>query len=247
MRTMRWWWGLLCVAGMACGDEPVVGARPDTARASADLEFVLPAVRGTPTLVRRVEVDSARADRLEDRSEPMTAQVGDGGQLAFITQYYLAAHFDGATLNTDYGVHGWGTGWTAKPSMTVTGPDGRTLITDYGGGAGGDFLVPSYVGGDYREFYSVGGLCGASANISGYHEVRLAVIIGRFPVTKDWRSSSFGTQQPACTSSSPTGGGSTPSEGVRYTVCYYEVWIDLDGNVVDVIPLGCYAIGAHAQ
>ncbi len=239
MRTMRWWWGMLCVAGMACADDPVVGARPDAARVSADLDFVLPMVREMPSVLRGSDVGAGEADLAEIAGAD--AMVQAEGSYPFIWTTFLRLAFDSTRLKYEYGMTGFGSGYTMTPSLTVLTSSGDRSSVSAGPGRSEDLFYAWRFKPTMHGYADMSRDCGMVATMHVLFEARMA---GRIVNTsREQRSEQTSATAPPCPPAAPTGTGGTPVGTTYYlTVCSYELWVDLDGNIVDLLFLGCSTV-----
>ncbi len=241
MRTMRWWWGMLCVAGMACGDEGPLGAPRDAAvpGVATDLNFVFPAVKGSPAAVQSAVASHAPED-LTDVGGGLAADVGEGtAPLIWSTSVKVA--FEGKTLPYEYGMTGFGSGYSMTPRLTVRLAEGGTVDVPVGAGLSEDL----FFGWRFKPKVSrVAGLqrdCGMHATLHVQFEARMA---GRVVNTsREQKLDEASAIAPPCPPGPTTGSGTSGSGPTYYlTICSYELWVDLDGNLIAVIPLGCSTV-----
>ena len=247
MRTRPWVSGaigaLLASGLVACTEDGPTRARDEVVPGMQDLDLVLPEVkRGTPR-VRQTVLNSFTPAR-------MTIDPGDGGTappeavIPKLTSYYGTVSFDGGTLRWAYGAAGAGTGWSGKPEGTVHKPDGSVLMSGLGAGYSVDWLVYQAFKFDLVEEAFVPACVGLFANFSFLFEARVnAPFLKWMGSLREQGSTTGSAAQPRCPPSAGGGVTTTPEKG-GLKICYWEVWVDLDGNVVDVIFLGCYPLQA---
>lgn len=238
LRPTRWWWGMMCVATLACGDEgPLEG--PTVRAVARDLEFVLPGVRDLGPAFNRegsVVEEAAGSASLSDGT------TSEQNLVPFFTSKYLTAGFNKSVLSWRFGFTGYGTGYTIVPRGVVRKADGTEHMSGIGGGVSYDFALPLAMKGDWSEVADVGRECGHYANFDASFSARVVLAgIAWLPSMQVTERLSTISHQPGCPP--PGGGGSTvTSTASGLKICYYEIHTDIDGNVVEVLPLGCYPI-----
>lgn len=243
LRPTRWWWGMMCVATLACGDEgPLEG--PTVRAVARDLEFVLPGVRPDSRVFSRSGGDSTAA---RETTVPEGHASLEGEKEVIIPKIFstsISSWFDDATLHFAYGLHGYGNGYSITPNgMLMRATDQSVILPSLGGGAGLDWLVPTYIWGNYRESRLVGVSCGLLANFSPRFEVRVSLVGMKYlPNMMEYATGSSAAQQPACPSTVGFSGNGVITTTTQYKICYWDIWIDSYGNVVDILPLGCYPL-----
>ena len=185
MRTTRWWWGMLCIAGMACsGDGPPLGAVGKVV--GGDLEFVFPTVRGETPIFASVEVfDPANAPQAVDGDTALavmvdaTADLTEGtsktstytGPLIFSKS--IATRFNGSRFEMEYGMTGFGTGYTMDPSLDIVTSEGDRIIVSAGHGRSEDAPIPWRFKPVVRDFALLHRDCGMLSNLTVLFEGRL--------------------------------------------------------------------------
>lgn len=251
-RTMRMLWGrwwMLAVIPLAgaCDEAPSAPGG-----ASRDLEFVLPALKGTPATISQTAwmrpADEALPSRFalavggpEEPDDGGTPE--EPGEFALIFSKYVTSSFESDEFSYEYGLSGFGTSYSMRPTYRIFRKDGSTVVT--GNGAGREeslYQVPLMMRPSASERIRVGMTCGASGSATVSFTVRIDTDL-RF----SWHSqandnASSGSSQVACTSTGGGGGGIPPQNGSVVEICYYEVWVDRYGNIVEMIPLGCYYV-----
>jgi hypothetical protein len=239
--------GLVLVAAMplvGCGE--AVGPPEGSESGAVDLEFVLPPVQGDVGMNAGVLI------------EPLTAWVDSltaarGGALALasettgrIEDVYLIAGFNGHKLTYEYGAYIFGSGYSLTAEYTVLRDNNVIRSGKHGGialslGPINVPLVPATA-----DTVSLPYSCGLEARVTASFKAYFGVDLSAVKVaTSAERNKATDTMQPGCQSPSPTngeGGGGpegelTPVATVtRYTICYYELWVDSTGAVVSVVP-----------
>lgn len=249
--------GALTIGAMACGD-----ALAPPAGGAKDLEFVLPAAQGAlPGATRYrtwdepvTEAELAKLPQAQRPNLTIDATGGGGGGDApmypLIFSKYAAGEFDEDQYRYQFGMIGFGTGYSMTPTVRVVGPAGNVIQDGQRNGRSEDLLVPLHMHPHVEDGFQISTSCGATAELRVLFEVRVV-----------WRGSLFAREQameknnavqracpPPVTSSPLGGGGSIPVttyDGLY--ICYYEVWVDLDGVIVDVIFLRCDQIRGPIQ
>lgn len=249
--------GALVVGAGACGDS-VAPAAP----AVADLEFAVPAVKGQMpqapgTRVWDDPVTEADLARLRGEAVakgiPMASleEGGDEALLPWILSPYLVGEFDGQTLRVQGGFWGFGTGYTMAGHIRVLDETGRQIQEGSALNRSEDAPMYWYMRPHIESPFPVPTVCGAEAWTHLSIEVRLAPpFIPEMPVARAQDSRDITTYQQRCTipGTGPGGGSRTTySERTTYYICYYEVWTDLDGNIVDVFLIGCTPLGSYNE
>lgn len=249
--------GALTIGAMACGD-----ALAPPAGGAKDLEFVLPAAQGALPGATRYRtwdepVTEAELAKLPQAQRPnLTIDATGGGTgggaqvLPVIFSKYAAGAFDEDDFTIQYGMFGFGSGYTMTPSVRITGPQGNTLLQQQGTGRTEDAPIYWYMRPHVEEAFRIPTSCGATAELKVLFEVRVG--LPGIPFVRTQESNQGIVYQRACpapVTSSPLGGGGslplTTYDGLY--ICYYEVWVDLDGAIVDVIFLRCDQIRGPIQ
>lgn len=244
--------GALTIGAMACGDS----LAPE-AREGKDLAFVLPAAEG--------ELPSARSYRTwnEPVSESEIAKVratqqpatldgsGDGDAfLPVIFSRYAVGEFVDNFYRIQYGMFGFGSGYTMSPHVRILGDAGEVLLNQFGSGLSEDAPIYWYMRPHVAESFLLPTSCGAIAQLKVKFEVRVGLPFASLAQAGAIEDKT--TYQMRCpvrpTDQGGGGGGPGPGEPViGLTICYYELWIDGYGQIIDVYLLGCRAFTGTTQ
>lgn len=247
MRNTRWWLGLLCLAGAACAD----GAPPlATAAGLHDLDFTLPAIRGElPVLDREIgEWEGASSDPtaampslLEDTMKPLIWST-------VVTSWFRDNYY---VLN--YGLTGFGNYYVMRPNVQVMTDAGHALALNVSSGRSEEMGIPYYMKPFHTDRIWVDRDCGMRGNAIVSFEVGLW---GGF--LGNWREHQIGSTSvdaPSCHlerwtilpdgengGAGGSGGAIGDSSGGQLYICYWDVWTDAHGRVVDALFLGCHQL-----
>lgn len=243
--------GLVLVAAMplvGCGE--AVGPPEPSESGATDLEFVLPPVIGEAPLTSGFVVDppDGWVDSILAARGP--SLLTTSGPTAQIDATYLVAGFNGPTFWFEYGMYGFGSGYSMSAEYTIYGENGVVRTGTSKGlsvslGPINTTFVPWF-----RDSIPVPSHCGLTGNVEARFSIFLGIDIGKIKVaTAAERSKTAWSSQPACSPYMPgggEGGGDAPGDRLvpaatvtRYTICYYELWVDSTGTVVSVVPAGC--------
>ena len=237
--------GALTIGAMACGD-----SLAPPASEGRDLEFVLPAAKG--------ELPTAQGYRTWD--EPVTAAEiakvegmrqaslvdGDGNEIVpLILSTYAIGEFNDYVFRIQYGMWGFGSGYTMTPHVRIVGQSGDVLIDQLGLGRSEDAPIYWYMRPHVEESFNIPTSCGAVAQVKVQFEVRVGLPFASFAKTQSMADKT--TYQARCPTLGPSpeggGGGSGTIERIVYgTICYFEVWVNQYGVVVDVFLIACYEL-----
>jgi hypothetical protein len=244
---------MLCIAGMACsGDGPPLGAVGKVP--GGDLEFVFPAVRGeTPIFasakaanaVGSVDADTALGtfvDVYADVTEGSSKESAYTGPLIFSTN--ISTQFTGSRFEMEYGMTGFGTGYSMKPSLDIVTSSGDRIIASAGYGRSEDAPIPWRFKPVVNDYVLLHRDCGMLANLAMLFEARLLTKVTTPTVEQTpQRSTAHAPLCPVVTTES--GGGDGGGTLYTVTICSYDAWYDSWGNLIDVFFLGCvsYQIG----
>jgi hypothetical protein len=243
MRTTRWWWGMLCLAGMACsGDGPPLGAGETREGNGRDLEFRLPAVRGEHPIFARDTADRAltvRRDVTADLTEGTSKTSDTSGPLIWTTS--LSSAFNGSRYEMEYGMTGFGTGYSMRPLLDIVTFAGERIIASAGPGRSENAPIPWRFMPSVTDHVLLHTDCGMISNLLVVYEARLDIKTVPPTSEQDQRRSTAHAPQCPITSTDGGGGGGSDVTYFTITVCSYEAWYDSDGNLIDVLFLGCYS------
>jgi len=233
--------GALVMGAVGCGD--AVGPQGSGGR---DLEFVAPSASSGIPAPRQRHWNSPITD--EDRSlaeAAVAAMDATAGVLpALLFSKFVHGEWRLNDLWIQFGFFGMGTGYTVTPRVEIRGSDGRLLQ-----------LATVEPRSEEQGLYSVmrptsevvvptSAFCGGQAAVTVTFEVRSKGTFAGESVTllnKDVAQAVI-LQQRCPDPITPLGGGGAvlPSAGgTRLWLCQYEVWTDLDGDVIDVFFFGC--------
>lgn len=241
--------GALTFGAMACGD-----SLAPPASEGRDLEFALPAVQGPMPGATRYRtwdepVSDAEIAKLPKEQRPnstLDAAGGEGGEgdelRPLILSKYAIGEFVEDQYRYQFGMFGFGSGYSMTPSVRIVGPAGNAIDQQQRAGRSEDAPVVWYMRPHVEDGFQVGTSCGAMAELSVLFEVRLAVKGVNY--VREQATERTNTYQRTCplpvTSSPLDGAGSLPVttyDGVY--ICYYEVWVDGWGRIVDVYFIRC--------
>ena len=249
MRTKRMWFvrGLSMVAALvavnACGDSVGPPSASSTAR---DLDFAVPTAKGRPQVVTAQPGEWLQAP--SEALPPGFAEVGgtEGSLAAVIFSKYVSAYWEGSIFHFQYGMFGVGSGYSMRPTIQITGPDFRVILSAAGQGREEHIpLIPWYFRPTMHEQVSTGLECGGSGTVSVKFSTVLDIAVKNSPISgaaevSDMASSPQGTCQVSGGGGGGGDGGRVP--GLRITTCHYEIWFDMDGNVIAFFELGCSSV-----
>ena len=249
--------GALVVGASACGDSVAPAAH-----AAADLEFAAPAVKGPMPQAPSyrtwddpvTEADIARL-RGEVKAKGIDmASLEEGGDevlLPWILSPYVLGEVMDRALRVQSGFWGFGTGYTTSARIRVLDETGRVIMQETGLERSEDAPMYWYMRPHVEQTFILPVSCGAEAWTRTNIEVRVALPgFPDMPVSRAQDTREVVTYQQRCTI---PGGGPGSGSGTTYTVntglyiCYWEVWTDLDGNIVDAFLLGCTPISGYNQ
>lgn len=234
LRPTRWWWGMMCVATLACGDEgPLEG--PTVRAVARELEFVLPGVRDGFVARSETFVDGARSSMEATTGE--NPAVTESYSAPFIWTTDVSARFTKDKLEYSYSMTGWGSGYTMKPSLDLLGADGAKVPASMGDGRSEDLFYPWRFKPAVAGAIPLGNTCGMRAYLLVNFEARLVAKLLQTSREQTQRSASANGE--ACTTPTDGSGGGSVAGGTRITICTWEVWTDLDGVVYEVFDRGC--------
>lgn len=249
MRTTRWWWGMLCIAGMACsGDGPPLGAVGKVT--GGDLEFVFPAVRGeTPIFASSSPPNAtgwADADTALDGMVDVTGEMSEAysreseytGPLIWSTN--VTSSFNGSRYEMQYGMAGFGTGYSMKPSLDIVTSSGDRIIASAGPGRSEDAPIPWRFIPVVNDYVLLHRDCGMLANFMVLFEARLLTKVTE-PTREQLpaRSTAHAQQCPITTTAGGGGGGGGGGTLYTVTICSYEAVYNAWGELIEVHHLGC--------
>ena len=223
----------LAAGTLACGD----ALTPPEGRVR-DLDFVMPSVIERPTVGQvRMWDDPATTPAVIDGVE-----TDEEALLPIIWSHSVTALFDADMLKIEYGMSGAGTGYTMSPKITVWSSSGAKLMEQDGAGRSEDAGTYLPMRPHANETFYVPSACGAKARVALTFVARVSLATISFMQRME-SEEAFGWQ-PACPVRSG-GGGSTSDAGstAGLIICYYEVWVDSAGYVVDVFLIRCEPLG----
>lgn len=244
-RSTRMLWGMLLVAPLmgACGDS--LAAPPGGEVGARDLDFVLPELKG---MRAKTEVLEAQTP-LEPPALPEGFSAArSGGESAYIRETYVTAGFSGTDLWFEYGMSGYGTAWAMTPKFNIQEPGRGILIDTYGRGMAANYYVPMPFSASNREEFRTSTACGLVANVSVAFKVSLGVKVEPIDASLSVQMSGYtSTSQPGCPPINGGGGGGADDPGTKtgVKICYWEIWVDMDGYIVDIVFRGCYSAGGY--
>lgn len=238
--------GALVVGASACGD-----AVAPAAHAASDLEFSAPTIRnGTATSDfhgawdRPVTAEERQALLGESSAKAgggTTASLEDDSfVLPMIISTFLAGEYVEDMVRIEYGMLGGGTGYTMTPFFQTTDASGAVIYSGKGMGRTEEAQAWFPFAVNEKEMVPIGKWCGTDTWATVRFEARSIrpPILGG-GIAKTEQSDSEIIRQAECTAPGSGGGGSTVSVDNGFTVCFYEIWVDSYGNVVDVFFIGC--------
>lgn len=236
LRPTRWWWGMMCVATLACGDEgPLAG--PAVRAVARDLEFVLPGVREDLVLTNETFEDGSHS--LQEAATGEQPAITETYTAPFIWTAEATGRFEEKDYHYSYGMTGWGSGYTMKPTLQVVADDNTPIPTIIGTGRSEDLFYPWRFRPTVVGSVPVGRSCGMRAQLHVDFEARLVAKILQTSREQTQRTST--AYAPICPSGSGGGGAGGSTGGTKITICTWEVWTDLDGNIYEVFLLGCHS------
>lgn len=254
IRSTRMMWGmcwLLAVVPVVngCDESP---SAPGVEVASRDLDFVLPAVRGEPRVVAHEAGEWTEGPAGTELVADLAAARGDSKvERAYIQDKFVTAYWSDKKLIFEYGMVAYGTGYSMKPRMDIRAVDGPFAMSEVGNGISLNLgIIPTWFRPRMKEELVVGQECGLIANVSVAFTAFLGLKFDPFDLSfSSSIESRASASQPRCPAPPGSGGSGTGSGGGTietpggYNICYYEVWVDLDGNIVEVLLLGCHRVG----
>lgn len=238
--------GALVVGASACGD-----AVAPAAHAAADLEFAAPAVRrGGPESEHYKSWDRPVSEAEAARLMGVAVTKGGAGDaslegeeerlLPLIFETYVTGEYVEDRLYFRYGLLGAGTGYTMTPFVEITAADGSSKHNAVAMGRTEEAPFYFVFAPSVEEMVPAGAGCGTDAWIGVRYEVRsLKPPIMGGGASKTEQSRSTIARQARCTTPGSGGGGVTIGVDEGFQICYYELWVDGNGNVVDVFFIGC--------
>lgn len=239
MRLRGWMvLGALGMGAVGCGD--VAGP---TIAAARDLEFHAPDPFG------RREAASVRAwdDPISEveraRLEAAVARDAEGVILPpLILSSYLSGEWNRNELWIQYGFFGAGSGYAMTPRAEFRDASGALVGERAGFGRREEQGVYWYMHPAGEELMLAGRDCGLHAGVNVQFEVRsVGTILGERVTLRNVSSAQRVIAQTMCpVSSGGVGRVEIPtSDGTTLWLCQYEVWTDIDGDVIDVFFFGC--------
>jgi hypothetical protein len=236
---------LVCIASVVgCGESLSPPVRGEVGM--RDLELVLPAIRGEPAVATATPIETPQA-WLDGLATPDGfANVGSTTTSeAYIKGTYVTAGWDKDVLWYEYGMSGLGTGYEMIPWFNVA-RDGATLVERTGTGIRLNLgMIPSSFTPSMRETYRPGPTCGLTVNVKVVFKVFTGISTDLLDLSlAAQREGGAFSSQPACPPP-PTKTAGTPTEepvpggGTKITICYFEVWVDKYGQVVDYRLITC--------
>ena len=237
-RRLKWWGMLVVAATAACGDAVAPAA------SSRDLEFTVPAtaVAGAQFEQRLIESPYAAVE-----VGPSSVD-GSPQEVVALEDWFVKGWFEGSTFVFEYGLIGYGTGYTMSPKVIIVGPDGKVIINQAGLGRSEDSPIPLPMRPTVRERIDIGIWCGATATVGVLFEVRFALLIREFGVMRNSRNASDVSDQPACPpppAPPPPSGGGDPLDDGGVWLCWYDVWYDSQGRIVAWEETSCTRLGGE--
>lgn len=236
--------GALAMGAAGCGES--VGPPAE----GRDLEFVAPVTRSgvDPSLQRSWDepITDAERQRLDAR---LAAETVDEVLPALLFSKYVTGEWNQNSLTMSYGMLGAGTGYTMSPKADFRARDGRLLESRNGLGRSEDQPIYWYMRPASSETVTIADACGVTAVVNVTFEVRsTGFSLGEPRTYRNVDIAQTNTDQPNCSQpGGGSGGGSSGTtyvnDGTRIWLCYYEVWMDLDGDVIDVFFFGCSEVG----
>ena len=238
---LRGWMGLgaLVMGAVACGGESV----GPPAVQSGDLVFDVPAAKP-----RAIEQPYRTWDEPATPEELARAKAVNEGVLAegeaavpWIFDSYVLGEWDYDRFRMQAGMFAVGTGYDIRADVQFTDVNGRAKL--------GEPLTRSEEGPLYtymrphaERWYTPGAACGTDAVMNARFVAFSKLPVLGAEVAKAEQTQSGVSAQARCQSPSTTtgGGGVTyKTDGYRVFLCFYEVWTDIDGDVIDVFFFGC--------
>ena len=231
-------WGMLVVAAtVACGDAVAPAA------SSRDLEFTVPATAVAGAKFGQSLIESPYAG-----AEVGPSTVDGGGQeLVALENWFVKGWFEGSTFLFEYGLIGYGTGYTMSVKLFIVGPDGRNIVNESFIGLSEDSPIPLTMRPTVRDQRGIGISCGATGTVGVRFEVRFALIIPEIGISRTMRTGSDVSYQPNCAPPPPPqqGGGGDPYDDGGVWLCWYNVWYDSQGRIVDYEEISCTKLGGE--
>lgn len=190
-----------------------------------------------------------------DTGESAAAYVQNAGEnaVAFITDRGLVAWWKGDILNYYYWLVGYGTGYEMTSEIELLNSDGTEFRKVAGVSVRESVPIPTFLNPTLPPAkYLTRVSCGLTANVRGRFRVWLGVDVPLKLSLEVLRESLYWTAQPGCAPVQPTpspvddgttGGDLTPTQtsgGLK--ICYYSVYVDINGDIVDVTFLSCHAL-----
>lgn len=248
---------IAAMAGLlACSD-----SLAPRAASEGDLEFSVPVranadAMGSSFRARRLPVSELEIAQMGRevpgllREADESGGTGDEAVVPFIWSKYLTAGFVGSEFEFKYGFVGFGTGYVMSGRVRIVNDSGRVLRDAQLERVEENLPFLLYMHPDAEGRFAVAVACGASGEMNVHFDVYAAVAGVRYAQAQQYIMRAY--TQAACPTPPPPpsdgGGGPIVTEtNDGLWICYYEVWMDMDGNIIDVFALGCVRIGTYAE
>ena len=183
---------------------------------------------------------------------------GSGERLVpVISSHFAIGYFDGDVVKMQYGFFGAGTGYMITPTLKVYGANGVVLPIENSAGPSEDAPIYWYMHPKFESQILVPSWCGAVAQLRVKFEVRVALpMLAERSVGKTQAGDDPIFAQAKCTPEpdlpADGGGGGVGSEakdpaagGDEYYLCFFEVWTNQDGIVIEKKLIGCTRVGGE--
>lgn len=262
MRMRRWVvvGALAASAGAgACAD----ALAPDAAAVGRDLDVFVPSVLVSPEGAPVDEVGALRPVRVTEGTAPIselkrafadlsgfetvnpeTAPTDETAALPIIASSFLTMSINGTRLVVEYGFFGGGWGYEMGFGGAVWGAEGNLLRPLDQSSRAEHVPIWWYMRPTRKEEFHIPAPCGATAE-----GVAKFTVYNGFPGVRAMQvqdSRRAHAQQAVCEPPSSGSGAPDPTpfqtnDGLQ--ICYYEVWVDGNGAVVDVFLVRCESLG----
>ncbi len=251
--------GAVLLAGQGCGDS--LGPPHDAVN---DLVFSVAPARGVPSTTSRFRTwhrqptpaelgmlppgarGGANLTIMQGDSAPEDAPGTDDGTIPWIWAADLFLYWTGNELTAVSGLHAWGNGYEMTSTISAFDAAGTNILPPRSRTQAENLYVNGYskMLPYMAQTEVVPSPCGAVGHAHTKFTV-FARFVGRSARAEQYREARE-TQEP-CPRPAENGGGGVVTTEERdssgFQVCYYEVWVDSTGAVVDVVFLGCERIG----
>lgn len=241
---LRGWIGLgaLVMGAVACGES--VGP---PAVQGGDLEFTAPAVKEATSESRmRTWDEPATPEELARANAVNEGTLADGEEvLPAIFSQYVLGEWDGNRFRMQYGMFGFGTAYDMSASVRFTDVNGTSRVV-HADGRKEEAPIYWYMRPHAEQWFTVDAFCGTDATMNAQFTAYSRVPLLGTELSKAYQTASGISAQARCQipSTPPTGGTTYTSNGFRVFLCFYELWTDLDGDVIGIFFFGCTEVSS---